>query len=59
MSSGNHDYEVLVDGTGHMLLGRVENDGKRVKLCETGTNTEAQWGMLLQALENSEGRLPA
>jgi hypothetical protein len=57
MSSGNHDYEVLVDRTGHALLGRVEKNGKRVKLCEGGTNTEAQWSALLQTLKNSEGRL--
>jgi hypothetical protein len=56
MSSGRADYEVLMNGTGHMLLGRVTN-GKRVKLCEGGTDTEAQWVMLLQALRNSEGRL--
>jgi hypothetical protein len=58
MSSGNYDYEVLVDGTGHMLLARVEN-GKRVSLCEGATNTEVQWERLLEAVRNSEGRLLA
>jgi hypothetical protein len=34
LSSPDHDYEVLVDGAGNALLGRVEKDGKRVRLCE-------------------------
>jgi hypothetical protein len=58
MASPNHDYELLVDGTGRMFLGRVENDGKR-SLREGGTNTEAQWEKLLSALKNSERRVSA
>jgi hypothetical protein len=50
-------YEVHVDGTGRMFLGRVKNDGNRVRLCEGGTNTEASWERLLQVVRNSEGRL--
>jgi hypothetical protein len=59
LSGGNHDYELLVDGTGYMQLGRVQQNGQRVRLYAGGTNTEAPWGMLLQALRKSEGRLPA
>jgi hypothetical protein len=55
--SGSNDYEVLVDGTGHLLLGRVEKNGQRVRLCASGSNTEAGWAMLLQSLRNSEGRM--
>jgi hypothetical protein len=54
--SGNHNYEVLLNG-GVMLLGRIEQDGKRVKLCEGGTSIEASWEKLLQAVKESEGRL--
>jgi hypothetical protein len=50
-------YEALVDGTGNVILGRVEADGKRVRLWETGT-TQAGWDMLLRVLESSEGRQP-
>jgi hypothetical protein len=57
LSSSNHDYEVLVDGTGQMLLGRIEN-GQRVKLYAGSTNTKAAWDKLLEALRQSEGRLP-
>jgi hypothetical protein len=58
LSSGNNHYELLVDGNGQMLLGRVEQDGKRVRLCEGRTNTEAQWNRMLGVLKQSEGRLP-
>ena len=56
LASGNNHYEVLVDGTGGILLGRVEADGKRVRLCAAGTSSEAGWGKLVQALRTSEGR---
>ena len=56
MSSGNRDYELLVSDSG-MLLGHLKN-GQRIRLWAGGTNTEAQWGMLLQALRNNEARLP-
>jgi hypothetical protein len=51
MSSGKADYEVLLNGAGHLLVGRIEN-GQRVKLGEGGTNTEAQWTMLLRTGAN-------
>jgi hypothetical protein len=54
--SGKADYEVILNGAGNLLLGRVEN-GKRVKLHGGGTNTEAQWTMVLNAVKRSEGRL--
>jgi hypothetical protein len=53
--SGNYNYEVLLNG-GIMLLGRIEKDGKRIKLCEGGTNTEAQWTLLLKTVEKEEKR---
>jgi hypothetical protein len=56
LSSGNNNYEVLVDGAGQVLLGRVEADGKRVRLSAAGTNSEASWGKLIGALKASEGR---
>jgi hypothetical protein len=55
LSSSNHNYEVLVDGAGQVLLGSVKS-GQRIKLCVSGTNTEASWEKLLQALRNNEGR---
>ena len=55
--SGKTDYEVLLNN-GIMLLGRIEKGtGKRVKLHEGGTNTEAQWEGVLDAIKRSEGRL--
>jgi hypothetical protein len=56
LASPNRSYEVLVNN-GTALLGRVEKDGRRVKLCEGGTNIEATWEKLLGALRNSKGRL--
>jgi hypothetical protein len=53
MSKG---YEALIDGTGNVILGRVEADGKRVRLCQGSSGIEAGWEKLLLALENSEGR---
>lgn len=57
-SAQGHAYEVLVDGTGHALLGRVESGGKRIRLCEASSNTEAGLEKLLAALKNSEGGRP-
>jgi hypothetical protein len=54
--SGKAQYEVHVVGTGHALLGRVEPNGERVRLCEAGSNTQAGWERLLATLKNSEGR---
>jgi len=54
LTSGSNHYEVLVDGTGGMLLGKIEADGKRVRLCEGSTNTEAQWNRMLGVLKQSE-----
>jgi hypothetical protein len=54
LSSSNHHYEVLVNA-GHLLLGRVEKDGKRVRLAE-GADTEASWAMLLETVEREEKR---
>jgi hypothetical protein len=59
LASSNHNYEVLVNGAGNALLGRVEADGKRVRLCAAGTNSEASWEKLIRALKASEGRLAA
>jgi hypothetical protein len=42
MSKGNRDYELVLNGTGQMLLGMVRNDGSRVRLHAGGTNLEAQ-----------------
>ena len=53
MMSGKTDYEVILNEAG-LLLGRVEKDGTRIRLC-AGSNTEAQWERLLAALRNSEG----
>jgi hypothetical protein len=58
MSGKAADYEVMVDGHGSMLLGKVEASGKRIRLAEGGSNIEASWAMLLTALKTSEGRLP-
>jgi hypothetical protein len=58
LSGAEHNYEVLVDGAGNALLGRVEKDGsKRVRLCSIGTNSEAGWEKLIEALKAGEGRL--
>jgi len=51
LSGPDHNYEVLVDA-GNALLGRVEADGKRVRLCAAGTNSEASWGKLIHQVEN-------
>jgi hypothetical protein len=56
LSSSNHHYEVLVNGAGHLLLGRIEQNGKRVRLVE-GADTEATWELFLQAVRNSERRI--
>ena len=52
---GKADYEVLVDGAG-MTLGRVEADGRRIKLAQGSSGTEPEWAALLRALQNNEGR---
>jgi hypothetical protein len=54
----SHDYELRLNGNGQVLLGRTEKDGSRVRLCAGSANTEAQWDKLLEALRQSEGRLP-
>jgi hypothetical protein len=59
LSSPDHNYEVLVDGIGQALLGRVEADGKRTRLCAGSTSIQAQWDRILAALKQSEGRLTA
>ena len=53
--SGNNNYEVLVDGIGQVLLGKIEADGNRVRLCVGSTGTE-QWNRMLGVLRNAEGR---
>jgi hypothetical protein len=56
---GRHDYELRVDGTGFMLLGRTEKDGKRTRLYNGSTSTEAGWNRVLAALKASEGMVTA
>ena len=56
LSSSNHNYEVLLNG-GIALLGRIEQDGKRIKLGEAGTNIESGWNVILNAIKRSEGVL--
>jgi hypothetical protein len=59
MSAGDRHYEVAIDGNGQMTLGRVEADGKRVRLCAGSTNIESGWNRMLGALKNAEGRMAA
>jgi hypothetical protein len=54
--SGKADYEVLISN-GQVLLGKVEANGQRIRLAEGGSNIEASWEKLLQAVRNSEGRI--
>jgi hypothetical protein len=54
--SGNHNYEVVLDGRGSVLLGKVEASGKRIRLAEGGSNIEASWAMLLGTIETEEKR---
>jgi hypothetical protein len=49
MSGGAHTYELLL-GNGSALLGRVEANGKRVRLFNGPTAAETQWDNLLEAL---------
>jgi hypothetical protein len=47
-------YEVHLDGNGSMILGRVEQNGKRVRLCAGNSNTEADWNRLLAVIEKGK-----
>src|SRR5438132_14375532 len=50
LSSSNHNYEVRVNSTG-VLLGKIEASGKRTKLAEGSSNTEATWERLLETVK--------
>jgi hypothetical protein len=49
----NHDYELLVDGTGFMTLGRIQNS-QRTRLLAASVNTEAAWDRVVATLKASE-----
>jgi hypothetical protein len=48
------DYE-LVAGSDSVTLGQIDRDGKRTRLAEASSNTEAGWSQLLAALKAHEG----
>ena len=56
MSGKAADYEMVLDGRGSVLLGKVEANGQRIRLAEGGSNIEATWTMLLKTVETEEKR---
>jgi hypothetical protein len=55
MSGKTADYEIMIDGHGSVILGKVEG-GKRIKLCEGGSHLQATWDAILNAVKRSESQ---
>ena len=53
LAGNGHVYELIVNDNG-MTLGKVETDGRRIRLA-TGMDTKADWDQLLRVLQNCEG----
>jgi hypothetical protein len=49
MSSGSTNYELDVHN-GVMVLGKLESNGKRIRICEGRSGTQLEWERLFLAL---------